>query len=76
MTEHSFPIEKGIPAPSPKRRNYRYPFAEMEVGDSFVATSNTVRSAASTYSRRHKDKDICFVCTKQEDGRIRVWRYA
>jgi hypothetical protein len=81
----SFKIEKGIPAPC-KAENVRagrkllYPFADMKVNDSFLvpATENVrnradrVKSAASTYSRKHGIR----LATQVVEGGIRVWRLA
>ena len=57
-------IEKGIPIP-PKRG--RYPWNNMEVGDSFFAIE---RVAASWASRRHGRR---FSMRREGDG-WRVWR--
>ncbi len=66
-----FVIEKDIPAP--KGRNTKYPFDDMEIGDSFVAP-NTARSnlsaAASAAGRKLRRK---FVTADTENG-PRVWR--
>lgn len=47
----NFQIRKDRPIPEITYKN-RYPFRQMEVGDSFTAPSNAVRAAASVASRR------------------------
>lgn len=82
-----FLIEKGLPIPEMLKKgrplagcNGLYPFAQMEVGDSFLVpfspsrTSNPdVYSPLSHYMRRHPGKN--FTCRKV-DGGLRVWRIA
>jgi hypothetical protein len=65
-------IEKNIPAPSAAK----YPFEDMNVGDSVlvpasVAKPSAVRVAASNYSLRHEG---FFFRTRQESRGTRVWR--
>lgn len=68
-----FKIEKGIPAPA---KRGKYPFAEMEVGDSFLvpgaATSAEISSAVSYRKNRYQEQYIC----RSVDGGLRVWRIA
>lgn len=62
-------IEKGIPI----RLYYRYPFGDMEVGDSFFVENiktSYLANAAHHYGRRHNKK---FACRKEGTG-SRVWR--
>lgn len=62
-------IDKGVPIPN------RYPFAEMEVGDSFAVPSHinrtTVSIAAMRYGRDHKMK---FTVRLMPDRSYRCWR--
>lgn len=65
-------IEKGVPVPSPPMRA-KYPFKDMEVGDSFFVSSeyiDKVRSSAASYARAHGMK----FTTRQEGDGLRVWR--
>ncbi len=70
-----FPIEKDVAVPQSHRRVI-YPFADMDVGDSFFALGVTVndvsrvRSSATNYGYRHKMK----FTTRAVEGGIRVWR--
>lgn len=66
-------IEKGVPLP--KRRGTKrskYPFADMEVGDSFFfsETRERVSAAARAYGARTKKK---FASRVDGDG-CRIWR--
>lgn len=67
-------IEKGVPLPTNKSK---YPFAKMEIGDSFVV-NETTPSRTSTYAHyAGKRLGMKFtVRTVEEEGRkvIRVWR--
>jgi hypothetical protein len=64
-----FKIEKGIPMS--KRR--KYPFAEMEIGDSvFIEGLKSVAEISGSF-RGHRPKKFA---TRQVDGGIRVWRIA
>lgn len=64
-------IEKNVPAPPSTRRN-KYPFSQMEVGDSFFTTEqkNVVRSAANWHSIKNHTK----FRTRIEGDGLRVWR--
>ena len=77
------PSERSDDAPrwdcwSGNGRPPKYPFAIMEVGDSFMIPSldakkiRSARTAATLYGRNHKKK---FISRKQENG-LRVWRIA
>lgn len=64
-------IEKGVPIPG------RFPFEQMEVGDSFAVPSGvprtTISIAALRYGRKHGAK---FTTRTLPDGTIRCWRTA
>lgn len=67
-----FKIEKGIPCP---KTMHKYPFPDMEVGDSFVFNPNdagNVNSATTAYTK--KNPGVKFVVRKQSDTQSRVWR--
>jgi hypothetical protein len=65
------PIEKNVPIPA------RYPFGEMEVGDSFAiplgVARNTVTVAAGRYDDKHNMK---FTVRRMADNTLRCWRIA
>lgn len=76
-TNEKFKIETGVPIPTVCGKQERYPFGEMEVGNSFsfegVEVSN-VRQAASQHKRRKKNK-VKFTVRKTLNG-YRCWRVA
>lgn len=77
----AFKIEKGIPIPPSKGgagRPTLYPFAKMEVGDSFTIESarkqqGRMCAIASDYGKRH---GMRFTVRTIGDGMLRVWRVA
>ena len=73
-------IEKGIPYPLNRARPPRfakYPWAEMEVGDSFFVLGARRDSLASVCSSAGARLKRTFRCLVEDDGAlrgIRVWR--
>ena len=75
-------VDKDVPLPTSavikNGRSYagKYPFAIMEVGDSFFVSAKegayVVGSAASAYGKRHGKK----FTSSHVDGGTRVWRVA
>ena len=63
-------IEKNVQMPRTNTSG-KYPFGEMEVGDSFVTTEKYVRAASQIFGKLNGKK---FVTRTQEDKSIRVWR--
>ena len=63
------PIDKGVPIPA------RYPFADMQIGDSFAVPPTIKRSAinvaAMRYGRRH---GMRFTVRQVADKTFRCWR--
>jgi hypothetical protein len=74
----TFQIETGVPVPARAsgRRGGKYPFADMDVGDSFLVEGEvkpaTVRSAVGAFAKRNPDFGK-FAVRATEDG-LRVWR--
>lgn len=71
-TQPAFKIEKGVPIPGGR---HKYPFAQMEIGDSFEVTGEDMRkiySAASNSGGRHGRS----YRTRVTENGIRVWRTA
>ena len=67
-----FKIEKNIPIPEQTRKK-KYPFKDMEVGDSIFVEKemiSRVYSAARTYGSR---KGLYFSARKEGNG-YRIWR--
>lgn len=74
MTHHAIKIDKGIPLP-PRGGRQRYPWQEMEVGDSFFVEGASVRSlsaAAAQVGRRSGRK----FSLRTVEGGVRCWRVA
>ena len=69
-------IENGIPMPELKHRGKKckYPYAQMEVGQSFVSDSmpTTMISACSSWAKRNNPKWKFRVVS--ENGGSRIWR--
>ncbi|WP_324069876.1 MAG: hypothetical protein RSE15_05045 [Flavobacterium sp.] len=75
-------IEKNIPIPAPKKKECKYPFHKMEVGDSFfyplkdecstALLQMKISNASCTYNR--KDKTGKKFKTTQLSNGVRVWR--
>ena len=69
-------IEKGVPIQRRRIDMEVYPFADMEIGDSFLATKensenpHAIRSAAYEAGKRFGRKYV----TRSVEGGIRVWR--
>ena len=63
----TFKIEKNIPLTSP---TIKYPFGDLEVGDSFFCDDFHVKNAAHSYAR---GRDMTVAVRKENDG-FRVWR--
>lgn len=64
-------IEKNIPIPESIQSGQRkYPFDEMEVGDSLYSDNKAMRQAAYAYGRRKGIKLI----TRKEGTGYRAWR--
>lgn len=87
MSKHSsskFQLESGIPIP-PKARGNRagsskYPFAEMQIGESFLITSLPYRSVGGVLVAASKRTGyrFCQRATTTDAGKkaTRVWRIA
>jgi hypothetical protein len=67
-------IEKALPIPGRKHGSPKYPFLEMEVGDSIFFkgqnSESTAAFAARKWSQRHEQKFSC----RNVDGGLRIWR--
>lgn len=77
-----YQITKGIPIPAAARTRSRYPFAEMEIGDSFAVfvheeapskVADRVKRAGYAAGKKVGKK---FRAAPQGDTTVRVWRVA
>jgi len=78
-TRPSINIERGIPVQDGRsganKRRTKYPWRDLEVGDSFLATGVT-QNAMATTGRYHAQKTgWTFRCATVSGG-VRVWRIA
>jgi len=69
-------IERGVPLPGrvAASQKTKYPFAAMDVGDSFrisEAAMRNARNSAYLYAKRHGQR---FSCRRVSDTAFRVWR--
>ena len=76
-----FTVETDVPMPaSPIKREPKYPFAKMRVGDSFVVADAKARGnalcAAMSFACTAAGSGTKFASRKQPDGRYRIWRTA
>lgn len=69
--DNDIKIEKGIPLPARLNSTNRFPFKDMEIGDSFETDFNSIVAYAS---RAGKTLNMRFIARKQDNGRWRVWR--
>ena len=67
-----FKVESGVPTPPASGRKNKYPWAGMNVGDSFFVPDApaSTRSAASIRGKTHGEMYV----TRSENGGVRVWR--
>lgn len=66
-------IDKGIPMP-PAPRARKYPWSEMEIGDSFLM-GGAPRQVANAVSKAGRNYGRKFSYRKTREG-VRVWRVA
>lgn len=68
-----FEIEKFVPIPVGYAKKKKYPFAEMEIGDSILFCGSDMKKARSyshAFGVRHGMKFV----TRLVDGGMRIWR--
>lgn len=69
-------IDKGIPIPG-RGRKAKYPWRQMEVGDSFIIINTTNRSCSRYVGWANKlYVPLRFVGRTMPDGNYRIWRVA
>jgi len=72
----TYTIEKNVPAPAPAYGGRgavpKFPFGQMEVGDSVVIPVKS-RSAAYAFAQKHSMRLTCRV---EDTDTVRVWRIA
>jgi hypothetical protein len=68
----SVELEKGVPLPVARQK---YPYKEMEVGDSFFVFAGGIQNVCNQNYRMGKKLGMSFIARKEGDG-VRVWRTA
>jgi len=63
-------VEKSIPLPEGKKR---YPYASMDIGDSFFVDAGKLQVVCNANYRASKRLGMQFIARKEVDG-VRVWR--
>jgi hypothetical protein len=73
----SFKIEDGYAIPASRQGNTRrakYPWADLDIGQSFFVEGALLRSMSSTASHAGRRSGKKFIARAAEGG-VRVWRY-
>jgi hypothetical protein len=65
-------VEKSVPLPEGKKR---YPYKEMEIGDSFFVGEGKLQVVCNANYRASKRLGMQFIARKEVEG-VRVWRTA
>jgi len=68
-----FEIEKFVPIPAGYVKKKKYPFAEMEIGDSIFFAEPAVKKARS-YAHAFGASHGMKFTTRLVDGGVRIWR--
>ena len=69
-----FQIEKNVPIPPRREYKTKYPWDEMDVGDSFYVPNTKSGSIACGVYRASKRFEGKKFISRSEAGGIRVWR--
>lgn len=70
-------IDKNVPMPDGVNRETKWPFADMEVGDSFFAPGHTSNQMTNAAAHWRKKNGWSFSCRNTEEEGVkgaRVWR--
>jgi hypothetical protein len=74
----AFKIENHVPMPKPGDGKRKYPWAQLELGQSFLIPCDTWEREGVQFSltscRRGAEKTGKKFATRQVDGGVRVWR--
>ena len=63
-------LDKDVPLPEARKR---YPYKEMEVGDSFFVEGGGIQNICNQNYRTGKKLGKSFIARKEDNG-VRVWR--
>jgi len=67
-------IDKGIPIPPKKGANAKYPWKEMEVGDSILIVGVSSPGVGGVIQSAKKICPGFRFCQRREGDNVRVWR--
>lgn len=70
--ETMYTIEKNVPVPPPSKMG-RFPYDQLDVGDSFKAIGVKLQSVCNSNYRMAKKLGRKFTARQEDDG-VRVWR--
>ena len=68
----SIDVQKDVPVPEARKR---YPYKEMDIGDSFFVDGGGIQNVCNQNYRMGKKLGMSFIARKEEGG-VRVWRTA
>jgi hypothetical protein len=70
-------VEKNIPLPRPQRASKpsKYPWDQMEIGDSFLVPGKTTAEMSGRVRYAEKTTGFCFTSRSTPEG-CRIWRVA
>lgn len=68
------PIDKGIEMVNKKGRKSKYPFCDMDIGDSVFFKDKTSLDKETVYAYNYGRKSNKRFSAKSVDGGVRIWR--
>lgn len=69
-----FKIEKDVPVKEASNRASKYPFKDMEVGDSFFVDDASLRGPIQNACRAYGARNFSKFVTRTVSNGFRVWR--
>ena len=69
-----YKIEKNVPLIQPRGPKYKYPFTEMEIGDSIFVAGQNPQGGAAVAARAYGRRNTKTFATASYEGGIRIWR--
>jgi hypothetical protein len=70
--EQMYEITTAVPIPMPRKR-HNYPYAELQIGESFYVENVKMQSLCNLNRRHGKTMGRKFVCRREGVG-VRIWR--
>lgn len=66
-------VDKEIPIPRKQRKHAKWPWHELEVGDSFLMPEKSINAATAHANTASKSTGHKYTCRTVEGG-VRIWR--